>query len=61
MTAINVLGARETGAVQVVTTVLKFVPIALIGLVGLFFIDGGNYEPFAPHGTSIGLLSTTAA
>jgi APA family basic amino acid/polyamine antiporter len=61
VTAINVLGARETGAVQVVTTILKFVPIALIGIVGLFFVDGGNYEPFAPHGTSIGLLSTTAA
>ena len=46
---------------QVVTTVLKFVPLAVIGIVGLFFIDGGNYEPFAPHGTSIGLLSSTAA
>ena len=42
--------------VQVVTTVLKFVPLAVIGIVGLFFIDGGNYEPFSPHGTSIGLL-----
>ena len=36
--------------VQVVTTVLKFVPLAVIGLIGLFFIDGGNYEPFAPGG-----------
>ena len=30
---------------------LKFVPLAVIGLIGLFFIDGGNYEPFAPEGT----------
>ena len=33
----------------------------MIGIVGLFFIDGGNYQPFSPHGTSIGLLSSTAA
>ena len=47
-------GRRARAAcVQLVTTVLKFVPLAVIGIVGLFFIDGGNYEPFAPHGTSI--------
>jgi len=61
LTFINALGARESGVVQVVTTVLKFVPIAAIGIIGLFFIDGANYEPFAPHGTSLSLLSTTAA
>jgi len=61
LTFINALGARESGFVQVVTTVLKFVPIAAIGIIGLFFIDGANYEPFAPHGTSLSLLSTTAA
>jgi APA family basic amino acid/polyamine antiporter len=61
LTATNILGARESGQVQLVTTVLKFVPLAVIGVVGLFFIDGGNYEPFAPNGSSIGLLSTTAA
>jgi len=61
VTAINVLGARESGGVQLVTTILKFVPLAVIGLVGLFFIHGGNYTPFAPHGHSLSLLSTTAA
>ena len=61
LTATNILGAREGGAVQLVTTVLKFVPLAIIGVVGLFFIDGGNYEPFAPNGASVSLLSTTAA
>lgn len=61
LTAVNVLGAREGGIVQTATTVLKFVPLAIIGIVGLFFIDGGNYEPFAPEGHSLSLLSTTAA
>jgi APA family basic amino acid/polyamine antiporter len=61
VTLINVLGARESGHVQLATTILKFVPLALIGVIGLFFIDGGNYEPFSPNGSDIGLLSTTAA
>src|SRR4051794_7541667 len=50
LTLVNCLGTRESGRVQVVTTVLKLVPLALIGLVGLFFVHGGNYTPFAPHG-----------
>ena len=51
LTLVNIAGARETGTVQVVTTVLKFVPLAIIGVVGLFFIDGDNLTPFAPEGT----------
>jgi APA family basic amino acid/polyamine antiporter len=51
LTLTNAIGTRESGVIQVVTTVLKFVPLAVIGLIGLFFIDGGNYTPFAPEGT----------
>ena len=47
-TLVNILGARETGVAQVLTTVLKFVPLAVIGLIGLFYIEGGNYTPFTP-------------
>jgi basic amino acid/polyamine antiporter, APA family len=47
-TLVNIAGARETGLAQVVTTVLKFVPLAVIGIVGLFYIDGGNFTPFTP-------------
>jgi APA family basic amino acid/polyamine antiporter len=61
LTLTNALGAREGGGVQLVTTVLKFVPLAIVGVVGLFFIHGSNYTPFAPHGHSLSLLSTTAA
>jgi APA family basic amino acid/polyamine antiporter len=61
LTLANALGAREGGVVQLVTTVLKFVPLAIIGVVGLFFIHGSNYTPFAPEGHSLSLLSTTAA
>lgn len=61
LTLTNVLGARQGGAVQVVTTVLKFVPLAAIGVIGLFFIDADNLSPFAPQGSDLSLLSTTAA
>jgi APA family basic amino acid/polyamine antiporter len=47
-TLVNIAGARETGVAQVVTTVLKFVPLAVIGIVGLFYVKGGNFTPFAP-------------
>ena len=49
-TLVNIAGARETGLAQVVTTVLKFVPLAIIGIVGLFYVEGGNFTPFAPSG-----------
>ena len=45
-TLVNIAGARETGVTQVVTTLLKFVPLALIGIVGLFYVHGGNFTPF---------------
>lgn len=52
LTLINILGARESGWVQVVTTVLKFVPLAAIGVIGLFYMDAGNFTPFHPAGGS---------
>lgn len=57
LTGINIMGARTSGQVQVLTTVLKFVPLALIGLIGLFFIKGGNYTPFAPEGEGAAISS----
>jgi len=51
LTAVNVMGTRETGAVQVATTILKFVPLAVIGVIGLFFFKSSNVTPFAPDGT----------
>jgi APA family basic amino acid/polyamine antiporter len=46
LTLANIVGVREAGAIQVVTTILKFVPLLVIGVVGLFFMDSGNFEPF---------------
>jgi APA family basic amino acid/polyamine antiporter len=49
-TLVNIVGARETGVAQVLTTLLKFVPLAVIGIVGLFYVKGGNFTPFTVHG-----------
>ena len=38
LTLLNIAGVRESGVMQVVTTVLKFVPLLLIGVIGLFYI-----------------------
>lgn len=51
LTAVNSFGVRQGAQVQVVTTILKFVPLAVIAIVGLFFIKSENLQPFAPHGT----------
>jgi APA family basic amino acid/polyamine antiporter len=45
-TLVNILGVRETGLAQVITTVVKFVPLAVIGIIGLFYIHGANFTPF---------------
>jgi APA family basic amino acid/polyamine antiporter len=54
LTLVNILGVRESAAVQLVTTVLKFVPLALIGVVGLFYMNTDNFTPFAPNGLGTG-------
>jgi APA family basic amino acid/polyamine antiporter len=49
LTLANCAGARESGIIQLVTTVLKFVPLLLIGLIGLFYMNAGNFTPFDPN------------
>jgi len=49
LTLANCAGARESGIIQLVTTVLKFVPLLLIGLIGLFYMHAGNFTPFDPN------------
>ncbi len=53
LTLVNIAGVRESGLVQLVTTVLKFVPLVLIGLIGLFYMHSGNFTPFDPHHTTL--------
>jgi APA family basic amino acid/polyamine antiporter len=46
--AINLSGVKNMGSVQAVTTVVKFVALAFISTVGLFFISGANYTLSIP-------------
>ena len=52
LTAVNAYGVRQGGVVQVVTTVVKLVPLLLIAVGGLFFIKSANFGPFNASGTS---------
>jgi APA family basic amino acid/polyamine antiporter len=49
---INLTGVRNMGSFQVWTTVLKFIPLAIMSTVGLFFIQGGNFTPWNTSGDS---------
>lgn len=45
-TWINTRGIKESGVVQVVTTVLKLLPLAFVIIVGIFFFDFDNFPEF---------------
>jgi APA family basic amino acid/polyamine antiporter len=48
--AVNLSGVRNMGVFQLCTTVLKFIPLALMATVGLLFIKGGNFTPWNASG-----------
>src|SRR6516162_8221729 len=44
--AVNLSGVKNMGSVQVITTVIKFVALAFVSIVGLFFISSANFSPW---------------
>jgi len=52
LTFINARGIKEAAWVQLVTTILKLVPLILIAIVGLFFIKIEHFQPFNLSGES---------
>jgi APA family basic amino acid/polyamine antiporter len=59
---INISGVRNLGGFQLVTTVLKFVPLVFMATIGLFFIEAPNFGAFNPSELSItGAISAAAA
>ncbi len=46
LTWINTKGIREAGIVQVITTVLKIVPLLVISIGGLFYLNADHFIPF---------------
>jgi APA family basic amino acid/polyamine antiporter len=59
LTLVNCLGVRAAGWVQVVTTLLKLVPLVAVAIVGFGFVRGDLVS--APAGMPLGLGATTAA
>ncbi|MFD3540697.1 amino acid permease [Streptomyces sp. NPDC058662] len=58
----NLAGTRCVGAVQLVSTVLKFAPLLLVAVGGLFFFDPANLGPFrATDQSAVGAVSASAA
>jgi len=54
--AINLTGVKNMGAIQMVTTILKFFALAFMSTVGLFYIDSANFTPW-----NVSTQSTLAA
>ena len=52
ITIINVIGVHFAGIIQLILTILKFVPLLLIAFFGLFFIKGVNLAEFNLSGKS---------
>lgn len=50
---VNARGVREAGAVQVVTTVLKVLPLFAVALFGFSRFERAHFEPFNPSGQSL--------
>jgi len=62
LTAVSARGIREAGFVQVVTTILKLLPLLAIGTLGLLYVEPANFQPFNPSGESpFQAITATAA
>ena len=62
LTLVNIRGVKEAGVIQVITTVLKLLPLILIGTLGFFWVDLGNYSPLNVSGQSnLSAISAAAA
>jgi APA family basic amino acid/polyamine antiporter len=48
--AVNISGLRNVGAFQVVTTVLKFLPLVFLATIGLLYVSSANFTPWNTSG-----------
>ena len=60
LTFVNARGIHEAGQVQLVTTILKLVPLLAVGAFGFLAFQPGHFEPFNPSGDSpLGAVTAT--
>ena len=62
LTWINNRGVKASGEVQLITSILKILPLVVIGIGGLFFIKAANFYPFnATKSSAFGAITNAAA
>ena len=60
--AVNLAGLRSIAWFQILTTVIKFIPLLFIATVGLLFVKSANFGAFnASGGSSLSAISAAAA
>ncbi len=60
-TFINTLGVRQVGIVQLITSILKIVPLVITAFIAIFFIDPSHYHIFNVSGQSNHVAFNNAA
>ncbi|GIF21907.1 APA family basic amino acid/polyamine antiporter [Actinoplanes tereljensis] len=59
---VNLVGTKSMGAVQLWTTIIKFIPLAIMSTVGLLFISSGNFTPWNVSGqTNVAAIGSAMA
>jgi len=60
LTFVNIAGVRKAGQVQIVTTALKVVPLAVIGVIGVFHFDIAHFvvADASPGAVARGITAT---
>ena len=54
LTWVNSLGVHSSGRMQLVTTVIKFLPLLALAIGGLFWIKSANFSPVLAKGSGAG-------
>lgn len=60
-TAVNLAGVREAARMQMLTVLLKLLPLVLFGLAGLAWVHADGYRPFNPSGQPLLQVATAVA
>ncbi|MBL0941831.1 MAG: amino acid permease, partial [Alphaproteobacteria bacterium] len=61
LTFLKIMGAWSAVTVQLIATILKFVPLVAIGLLGIFHLSMDNFIPFNPtQQPTFSIINTTA-
>lgn len=45
LTWVNAMGVRRAGWVQLITTIMKLIPLGAVALIGLFYMNPGHFSP----------------